>query len=549
MAVIPGAKNYSYLKDYHVGRELGSGNFSVVKCVKKKRTNEEYAAKVIQCSSQSEKSDVLQEVQVMREVQGHPKIIQLIDIYDTKDEAVLILELVKGGELFDRIVENKYYSERHAAQLIYQIASIVSYLHQKNIVHRDLKPENLLFEDKKSDTLKLCDFGLAKKLEPGEVLHELMGSMMYLAPEVLEFGGYDRTVDMYSIGVILYILLCGYPPFEREAGIVDLEFLSPDWDGIADSAKELISNLLSNDPSKRPTADEMLKHPWVLGKRTTDKTLNQTIRKMAMFNTVRRQPGMTMRRKDANTKKPVFNIFDAPSSNEENLEPGEKEQLMQSTNSKKDFYEGVEVAPLDRTSSRQRSDACVPCSDSNPSVMTEVKKDHGTSPSGRRVKNTLSSDRAPNLSKKKSPGSSKRRFADLQEQIKQKDQELKSMQEALAQMTNNYSMATQTIEAMQIELKKNNEHKSCINARVELEKNYQGALEKIRKSEEFASKCQQEKEMYEKELLEVKQDLNRRVLKINVETIVADRLESKKIKELEAQIKELEAQLEEMKKI
>lgn len=216
---------------------------------------------------------------------------------------------VTGGELFDKIVENEFYSEKDAADLIYQIASVVSYLHKKGIVHRDLKPENLLLEDESAAKLKLCDFGLADKFKVGEKMRCIVGSPTYMAPEILEGTGYDNSVDLYSIGVIMYILLCGYPPFEPEEGIIELEFPSPEWDTISSDVKEIITKLLDNDGSKRLTAEQLLNHPWVSGDKASKKALTGTIRTMSVYNTVRRNPGATMRQKDRDGKTHVGSIF------------------------------------------------------------------------------------------------------------------------------------------------------------------------------------------------------------------------------------------------
>lgn len=188
----------------------------------------------------------------------------------------------------------------------------MNYLHKKGIVHRDLKPENLLFEDETAKNLKLCDFGLADYHKDGEIMYSIVGSPTYMAPEIMTGKGYVKSVDMYSIGVIMYILLCGYPPFEPEEGIIELEFPSPEWDAISQDVKDVITLLLESDPSKRPTAEQLLAHPWVSGVKVSDKLLTGTIKTMKMYNTVRRNPGATMRQKDKDGKTHVGNIFANP---------------------------------------------------------------------------------------------------------------------------------------------------------------------------------------------------------------------------------------------
>eukprot|EP01122_Echinamoeba_exundans_P017633 TRINITY_DN947_c0_g1_i1.p1 TRINITY_DN947_c0_g1~~TRINITY_DN947_c0_g1_i1.p1 ORF type:complete len:655 (+),score=222.60 TRINITY_DN947_c0_g1_i1:1428-3392(+) len=297
--------------DYDLGRQLGTGKFSVVRECKNKKDGKTYAVKMI-TKTISEQDEVLKEIEIMRAVDEHPNVIHLIDVYEDADHFNLVLELVTGGELFDKIVEYEFYSEKEAAKLIFQIVSLVAYLHKRGIVHRDLKPENLLFEDEKATNLKLCDFGLADYIKDGESMFTLVGSPTYMAPEILDGVGYGKPVDLYSIGVVMYILLCGYPPFEPEEGITDLDFPSPEWDLISQGPKQIISALLSKEPAKRPTAADLLDHPWVKGDSASGRNLGGTIRTMKTYNTVRRNPGETMRKKDAAGKGSVFSLFDNP---------------------------------------------------------------------------------------------------------------------------------------------------------------------------------------------------------------------------------------------
>eukprot|EP01121_Diplochlamys_sp_Union-15-3_P021693 TRINITY_DN8915_c0_g1_i2.p1 TRINITY_DN8915_c0_g1~~TRINITY_DN8915_c0_g1_i2.p1 ORF type:complete len:450 (-),score=100.64 TRINITY_DN8915_c0_g1_i2:1-1200(-) len=246
----------------------------------------------------------------MREVSGHENIIALLDIYEEDKQIHLVLELVTGGELFDKLVEMEYYSESDAAKLIHQLINIVKFLHSKNIVHRDLKPENMLFVDPSAETIKLCDFGLADYMGKNVGLSGVVGSRTYMAPEILKMKTYGKPVDMYSIGVIMYILLCGYPPFEPERGITELEFPSPDWDKISDTAKKLIANLLAPDPSKRLTAEQASAHRWILGETAPQKPLTGSLRTLKKYNT-HRKSGTTMeRQKSNNNKLSVFSVFE-----------------------------------------------------------------------------------------------------------------------------------------------------------------------------------------------------------------------------------------------
>eukprot|EP01126_Amoeba_proteus_P015759 TRINITY_DN1713_c0_g1_i3.p1 TRINITY_DN1713_c0_g1~~TRINITY_DN1713_c0_g1_i3.p1 ORF type:complete len:317 (+),score=84.01 TRINITY_DN1713_c0_g1_i3:195-1145(+) len=192
-----------------------------------------------------------------------------------------------------------------------QITRIIKFIHEKGVVHRDLKPENLLYSDPSLTQLKLCDFGLGDTIEDDELLTAVVGSTTYMAPEVARGEGYDKSVDLYSLGVILYILLCGYPPFEPEAGIVDLEFPEKEWGEISKSVIELIKKLLSSNPADRPTAEQLLRHQWIKGEAVSTRKLTGTIKSIKQYN-VARKTGETMRKKDEVTKVTVFNLFDCP---------------------------------------------------------------------------------------------------------------------------------------------------------------------------------------------------------------------------------------------
>jgi calcium/calmodulin-dependent protein kinase I len=304
------SKKYPITDDYLFKEQLGTGKFSVVKKAVNRKTGEEVAVKIIN-KRIVECEELVKEVAIMKEIDEHPGVIHLKDVYEDEKVFNLVIELVTGGELFDKIVELEYYSEKDAAGLTQQIVSIVNYLHNKDIVHRDLKPENLLFEDKTATKLKLCDFGLAEIVTKGTVLQAIVGSPTYMAPEILAGTGYGKPVDLYSIGVIMYILLCGYPPFEPEEGIVDLEFPSPEWDIISEPVKRLITLLLDKDPAVRPTASELLEHPWIRGEAASKKVLVGTIKTMQKFNTVRRT-GNTMRSKASVAKPNVLTLFNNP---------------------------------------------------------------------------------------------------------------------------------------------------------------------------------------------------------------------------------------------
>ena len=214
-------------------------------------------------------------MQVLKSV-DHPNIIKLKDIFETDTMLYIVTEVVTGGELFDRIVDKGSYCERDTAVLIRKLVSALEYLHSKNIVHRDLKPENLLLKSLEEDTeIKLADFGLSKVLGQEVMMQTACGTPGYVAPEILQTSqsGYGKEVDMWSVGVITYILLCGFPPFYNDnvaqlfESIINADFDYPAeyWDHISDDAIDFIDCLLIADPSKRLTANTALEHSWLKG--------------------------------------------------------------------------------------------------------------------------------------------------------------------------------------------------------------------------------------------------------------------------------------------
>jgi len=208
------------------------------------------------------------------------------------------MELVTGGELFDKIVSLGSYTEKDAAQVMAQFCSGLSYMHAKKIVHRDLKHENLLYHDNSADAnLKIADFGLARTLSKGDMMKTACGTPGYVAPEILQNKGYDSSaVDMWSAGVILYIMLCGFPPFYEEElpALFDqilkarYDFPSPWWDEISEGAKGLVRQLLSLDPKKRRTADQVLADDWVCSKCASDINLAGVQGGLRKYNATRK---------------------------------------------------------------------------------------------------------------------------------------------------------------------------------------------------------------------------------------------------------------------
>ncbi|XP_074168738.1 serine/threonine-protein kinase DCLK3 isoform X1 [Rhinolophus sinicus] len=260
-------------KHYETCRVIGDGNFAVVKECRHRETRQAYAMKIIDKSKLKGKEDMVDSEIFIIQSLSHPNIVKLHEVYETETEIYLIMEYVQGGDLFDAIIENVKFPEHVAALMFMDLCKALVHMHDKSIVHRDLKPENLLVQrnEDKSTTLKLADFGLAKHVV--RPIFTVCGTPTYVAPEILSEKGYGLEVDMWAAGVILYILLCGFPPFrspekdqEELFNIIQLghfEFLAPYWDNISDAAKDLVSQLLVVDPKKRYTAHQVLQHPWI----------------------------------------------------------------------------------------------------------------------------------------------------------------------------------------------------------------------------------------------------------------------------------------------
>jgi len=275
--VTPPPKERKTIKEeYDFAEELGRGGFSIVVKAIKKDTKEVVAVKIIEKNQSEEELLLLQrEIDILRKL-NHKNIIALKDVYDEKDTIHLVMELVQGGELFDQIVSRGTYSEADAANIIRQILEAVAYMHDNGIAHRDLKPENLLCSGDEHNTIKVTDFGLSKDFSSAS-LRTSCGTPDYVAPEVLKGQPYDNTVDIWSIGVITYILLCGFPPFYGNTDQqifekilrVDYDFPSPDWDSISAEAKQFIKSILVPEPSKRPSAVEALEMDWIKNKAPT----------------------------------------------------------------------------------------------------------------------------------------------------------------------------------------------------------------------------------------------------------------------------------------
>ncbi|XP_056119750.1 calcium/calmodulin-dependent protein kinase (CaM kinase) II beta 1 isoform X35 [Rhinichthys klamathensis goyatoka] len=293
-----------FTDEYQLYEELGKGAFSVVRRCVKLSTGQEYAAKIINTKKLSARDHqkLEREARICRLLK-HSNIVRLHDSISEEGFHYLLFDLVTGGELFEDIVAREYYSEADASHCIQQILEAVLHCHQMGVVHRDLKPENLLLASKcKNAAVKLADFGLAIEVQGDQqAWFGFAGTPGYLSPEVLRKEAYGKPVDIWACGVILYILLVGYPPFWDEdqhklyqqikAGAYD--FPSPEWDTVTPEAKNLINQMLTINPGKRITAQEALKHPWVCQRSTVASMMHrqETVECLKKFNARRKLKG------------------------------------------------------------------------------------------------------------------------------------------------------------------------------------------------------------------------------------------------------------------
>ncbi|XP_054912367.1 calcium/calmodulin-dependent protein kinase type II delta 1 chain isoform X1 [Poeciliopsis prolifica] len=293
-----------FTDEYQLYEELGKGAFSVVKRCMKISTGYEYAAKIINTKKLSARDHqkLEREARICRLLK-HANIVRLHDSISEEGFHYLVFDLVTGGELFEDIVAREYYSEADASHCIQQILEAVLHCHQMGVVHRDLKPENLLLASKlKGAAVKLADFGLAIEVQGDQqAWFGFAGTPGYLSPEVLRKDPYGKPVDMWACGVILYILLVGYPPFWDEdqhrlyqqikAGAYD--FPSPEWDTVTAEAKDLINKMLTINPAKRVTAADALKHPWICQRSTVASMVHrqETVECLKKFNARRKLKG------------------------------------------------------------------------------------------------------------------------------------------------------------------------------------------------------------------------------------------------------------------
>ncbi|KAJ3130597.1 hypothetical protein HK100_007892 [Physocladia obscura] len=270
MALAPVESPNQFLCEYKTGKTLGQGSYATVKEAVKISTGEHFAVKVISKRLMAGREHlILNEIEILKKVsKGNNHIVTLHDLY-------LVMDLCTGGELFDRIVERGSFFEEDAAEIIRTVLEAVAYLHGQNIVHRDIKPENLLFRAKDSNDLVIADFGLSK-IADGEALNNLRtlcGTPGYMAPEVILKTGHGKSVDLWSIGVMTYFLLCGYTPFDGQGSTEDMDKILRGayafepreyWTDISAKAQDFIRKTILVDPRQRITAADALNHPWIL---------------------------------------------------------------------------------------------------------------------------------------------------------------------------------------------------------------------------------------------------------------------------------------------
>lgn len=260
-----GGRKKKLESEYVLGASIGQGKFGSVRSCRSKVTGEEFAVKTLKKNGEE---SVHREVEIMQHLSGHPNVVTLKSVFEDSENFHLVMELCKEGRLLDQMKEGRF-SEQRAARLVKDLVGVVKYCHEMGVVHRDIKPENILMTA--SGEMKLADFGLAVRLASGQKLSGIAGSPAYVAPEVLS-GHYSEKVDIWGAGVLLHALLVGVLPFQGDSleavfeaiKTVELDFHSDLWESVSDLARDLISQMLTRDVSKRITPDEILRHPWIL---------------------------------------------------------------------------------------------------------------------------------------------------------------------------------------------------------------------------------------------------------------------------------------------
>lgn len=292
----PQFRKDSITERYNLQEILGEGAFGKVVKARDKETNQTVAIKIISKKDldSHEHKSVLTEINVSTNL-NHPNIVKLVDVYDTPQAYMIVFEIMNGGELYDRICDKEQFTETEAASVLRPLVDALKYCHSQGVAHRDIKPENLLFEEEGDHSLiKVADFGMAKIVDNStNVMSTVCGTQAYLAPEVISNQKYDFACDIWSLGVVLYVMLCGYPPFDSDSNEENTKnikggifsFPSPDWDNVSENAKDLVRKMLTPDPKLRITADKILTHPWLV--ENSENVLNIT-EKLRKYNARRK---------------------------------------------------------------------------------------------------------------------------------------------------------------------------------------------------------------------------------------------------------------------
>ncbi|XP_056600920.1 ribosomal protein S6 kinase alpha-1 isoform X1 [Triplophysa dalaica] len=272
----PNRSTMQFTDVYDVGEDIGVGSYSICKRCVQKSAGMEYAVKIIN----KDRRDPTEEVEILLRYGQHPNIITLKDVYDEGHSVYLVTELMKGGELLDKILRQKFFSEKEASAVLHTITKTVEYLHAQGVVHRDLKPSNILYVDESGnpESIRICDFGFAKQLRAENgLLMTPCYTANFVAPEVLKKQGYDAACDIWSLGVLLYTMLAGFTPFANGTNDTPEEILARIgsgkfslkggfWNSVSIEAKDLVSKMLHVDPHQRLTAAQVLRHPWIINK-------------------------------------------------------------------------------------------------------------------------------------------------------------------------------------------------------------------------------------------------------------------------------------------
>jgi len=285
-----GLKTTKISKEYTLGKIIGKGSFAQVRVAIHKQTKEKRAIKILK-KSDVDMESLLEEVTILSKL-SHPYIMHIYEIFEDKLNIYITSDYCKGGELFEMISKKGSFTEKEACIIMKQIMSAICYSHQNGIVHRDLKPENILLDSNSDDlSIKIVDWGCAKRIKKDERLHQVDGSSYYIAPEVLQ-GDYNEKCDIWSCGVILYILLCGYPPFNGDndeeiyASILSGEFSFPEeeWNSVSDEAKNFIKKMLVKNPEERITALDSLQDIWFKNNEEKSETYDKDLAKNVLSN-------------------------------------------------------------------------------------------------------------------------------------------------------------------------------------------------------------------------------------------------------------------------